>query len=70
MYTVVKFVEENVVECVPEGWIQLLQDGPYCLWPHSYKGRALLAALRNKESPCTDWDRFKVTVLKKNIGKI
>lgn len=68
MFCVVKFIDENEIECVPQSWLRDRGSRRYCLWP-PYQGRGIYAAIRTSQTPEDDWDAIEVVLLKRNIGK-
>ena len=66
MYTIVEFVDEQLIETVPGLWVR--EDKSLCFWPNM-KGSALRKAIESKLPPKSDWHRIEnIIVIKKIIG--
>jgi len=61
MYSVVEFVSEGKVQCVPSKWI----SNGSCAWPDKPTLNISSIIKKNKDAQC-DWKRHKVSVLKNN----
>ena len=58
MYAIVQFEEEQVLEVVPQIWVQ----GSTCRWPDHLRGTAIKAAIEQKKAPQGDWGTYNVIV--------
>jgi hypothetical protein len=61
MYTIVEFIGDDSVECVPRSWIH--SDKKRCYWPNYADKRQITRAIKKSLAPDTSaWSTYPVRI--------
>ena len=62
MYVVVRFIQEEKVELIPQSWVI---NTKYCVWPPYKAPDKTRKAIKQEEQRKDNWDLYEIKILSK-----